>query len=124
MVKFDRMMKLPLRMQERNDPDDMETFGSIDLVDRDEMFISLICAENEEHRDQQNILDTRKDAVFILNAVNSFDEMIKLINNYKSLLTETKANSKDLRAINKLMKSFKTIDYENGIPYSWDDDIK
>ena len=74
MVKFDRMMKLPLRMQERNDPDDMETFGSIDLVDQDEMFISLICAESEEHRDQQNILDTRKDAVFILNAVNSFDE--------------------------------------------------
>jgi hypothetical protein len=121
MVMFDRTMKLPLTMEERNDENDSETFGSIDLVDQNGLFIGTITAEDEENRDEQNIIDTRKDAVFILNAVNSFDEMILLVKNYQKLLLKDDPKSKDLSKIDNLINSFKTIDYDNGIPYNWSD---
>ena len=121
MVMFDRSMKLPLRMEERTDTDDMDTFGSIDLIDETNLFVGTITAEVEEHRDEQNIIDTRKDAVFILNAVNGFDGMFKLIKNYQKHLLKVDPKSKDLTEIDNLIKSFKTIDYDNGIPYNWND---
>ena len=121
MVMFDRGMKLPLTMEERNDENDSETFGSIDLVDQNGSFIGTITAEDEENRDEQNIIDTRKDAIFILNAVNSFDEMMLLVKNYQKLLLKDDPKSKDLSKIDSLINSFKTIDYDNGIPYNWND---
>jgi len=121
MVMFDRSMKLPLTMEERNDENDSETFGSIDLVDQNGLFVALITAEDEEDRDEQNIIDTRKDAVFILNAVNSFDEMMLLVKNYQKLLLKDDSKSKELTKIDNLINSFKTIDYDNGIPYNWSD---
>jgi hypothetical protein len=121
MVMFDRSMKLPLTMEERNDENDSETFGSIDLVDQNGLFVGTITAEDEENRDEQNIIDTRKDAVFILNAVNSFDEMMLLVKNYQKLLLKDDPKSKELTKIDNLINSFKTIDYDNGIPYNWSD---
>jgi hypothetical protein len=121
MVMFDRSMKLPLTMEERNDENDSETFGSIDLVDQNGLFVGTITAEDEENRDEQNIIDTRKDAVFILNAVNSFDEMMLLVKNYQKLLLKDDPKSKELTKIDDLINSFKTIDYDNGIPYNWSD---
>jgi Mg/Co/Ni transporter MgtE len=121
MVIFDRSMKLPLIMEERNDNNDLETFGSIDLVDQNGLFVGTITAEDEENRDEQNIIDTRKDAVFILNAVNSFDEMFEIIKDYQKLLLKINPKSKDLSKIDSLINSFKTIDYDNGIPYNWGD---
>lgn len=118
---FDRSMKLPLRMEERTDTDDMDTFGSIDLIDQNSLFVGTITAEDETHRDEQNIIDTRKDAVFILNAVNGFDGMFKLIKNYQKHLLKFDTKNKDLTEIDNLIKSFKTIDYDNGIPYNWND---
>lgn len=117
MVKHDRSMKLPLRMKECDGDND----GSIDLVDKDNLYIAMVYAEEiESERTFENLLDTRKDAVFIVNAVNSFDTMLKLVKNYEKILKKEKPNSKDLGLINKLFNSFKTIDYENGIPYNWD----
>ena len=121
MKKNDRSMKLPLTMEERNDENDSETFGSIDLVDQNGLFVGTITAEDEENRDEQNIIDTRKDAVFILNAVNSFDEMMLLVKNYQKLLLKDDPKSKELTKIDNLINSFKTIDYDNGIPYNWSD---
>ena len=114
MVKFDRSMKLPLIMEERED-------SSIDLVDENDLFVATVLSEDVEYRDEQNIIDTRKDAVFILNAVNNFDTMFQLVKNYQKLLLKNDPNNKDLVKINNLIKSFKTIDYENGIPYNWND---
>ena len=108
-------------MEERNDNNDLETFGSIDLVDQNGLFVGTITAEDEENRDEQNIIDTRKDAVFILNAVNSFDEMFEIIKDYQKLLLKINPKSKDLSKIDSLINSFKTIDYDNGIPYNWGD---
>lgn len=121
MVIFDRAMKLPLRLEERKDTDDLETYGSIDMIDQNNDYVALVMAEDYENRDEENILNTRKDAIFILNAVNGFDEMNDLIMNYQKLLLMTDSKNKDLIRINNLIKSFKTIDYENGIPYHWDD---
>jgi hypothetical protein len=121
MVMFDRVMKLPLTMEERNDGNDSDTFGSIDLIDQNGLFIATVTAEDEQNRDEQNIIDTRKDAVFILNAVNSFDDMILLVKNYQKLLLKDDSKSKDLSKIDSLINSFKTIDYDNGIPYNWSD---
>lgn len=118
---FDRVMKLPLTMEERNDGNDSDTFGSIDLIDQNGLFIATVTAEDEQNRDEQNIIDTRKDAVFILNAVNSFDDMILLVKNYQKLLLKDDSKSKDLSKIDSLINSFKTIDYDNGIPYNWSD---
>ena len=124
MVKYDRAMKLPLRMEEINRIDD-DTYGSIDLIDDNDLYVTKVLAENDEElRTPENILDTRKDAIFILNAVNNFDDMIKLIMNYQELLINLNNDSKDLEKIKNLINSFKTIDYENGIPYTWDDIIK
>jgi hypothetical protein len=121
MVMFDRSMKLPLTMEERNDENDSETFGSIDLVDQKGLFVGTITAEDDENRDEQNIIDTRKDTVFILNAVNNFDEMILLVKNYQKHLLKFDSKNKDLTKIDNLINSFKTIDYDNGIPYNWSD---
>jgi len=121
MVMFDRNMKLPLTMEERNDENDSETFGSIDLVDQNGLFVGTITAEDEENRDEQNIIDTRKDTVFILNAVNNFDEMMLLVKNYQKHLLKFDSKNKDLTKIDNLINSFKTIDYDNGIPYNWSD---
>jgi len=121
MVMFDRNMKLPLTMEERNDENDSETFGSIDLVDQNGLFVGTITAEDEENRNEQNIIDTRKDTVFILNAVNNFDEMILLVKNYQKHLLKFDSKNKDLTKIDNLINSFKTIDYDNGIPYNWSD---
>ena len=118
---FDRSMKLPLTMEERNDENDSETFGSIDLVDQKGLFVGTITAEDDENRDEQNIIDTRKDTVFILNAVNNFDEMILLVKNYQKHLLKFDSKNKDLTKIDNLINSFKTIDYDNGIPYNWSD---
>ena len=118
---FDRNMKLPLTMEERNDENDSETFGSIDLVDQNGLFVGTITAEDEKNRDEQNIIDTRKDTVFILNAVNNFDEMILLVKNYQKHLLKFDSKNKDLTKIDNLINSFKTIDYDNGIPYNWSD---
>lgn len=118
---FDRNMKLPLTMEERNDENDSETFGSIDLVDQNGLFVGTITAEDEENRNEQNIIDTRKDTVFILNAVNNFDEMILLVKNYQKHLLKFDSKNKDLTKIDNLINSFKTIDYDNGIPYNWSD---
>jgi hypothetical protein len=121
MVKFDRSMKLPLRMEVREGYDDNNSFGSIDLIDVNDLFVATVLAEDVEYRDEQNIIDTRKDAVFILNAVNNFDTMFQLVKTYQKLLLMGDPNNKDLVKINNLIKSFKTIDYENGIPYNWND---
>ena len=121
MKKNDRSMKLPLTMEERNDENDSETFGSIDLVDQNGLFVGTITAEDEENRDEQNIIDTRKDTVFILNAVNNFDEMMLLVKNYQKHLLKFDSKNKDLTKIDNLINSFKTIDYDNGIPYNWSD---
>jgi hypothetical protein len=121
MVKFDRSMKLPLRMEVREEYDDKNSFGSIDLIDENDLFVATVLAEDVEYRDEQNIIDTRKDAVFILNAVNNFDTMFQLVKTYQKLLLMGDPNNKDLVKINNLIKSFKTIDYENGIPYNWND---
>jgi hypothetical protein len=121
MVKFDRSMKLPLRMEVREEYDDKNSFGSIDLIDVNDLFVATVLAEDVEYRDEQNIIDTRKDAVFILNAVNNFDTMFQLVKTYQKLLLMGDPNNKDLVKINNLIKSFKTIDYENGIPYNWND---
>jgi hypothetical protein len=121
MVMFDRSMKLPLTMEERNDENDSETFGSIDLVDQNGLFVGTITAEDEENRNEQNIIDTRKDTVFILNAVNNFDEMMLLVKNYQKHLLKFDSKNKDLTKIDNLINSFKTIDYDNGIPYNWGD---
>jgi hypothetical protein len=121
MVKFDRSMKLPLRMEVREGYDDKNSFGSIDLIDANDLFVATVLAEDVEYRDEQNIIDTRKDAVFILNAVNNFDTMFQLVKTYQKLLLMGDPNNKDLVKINNLIKSFKTIDYENGIPYNWND---
>ena len=121
MVMFDRSMKLPLIMEERNDVNDSETFGSIDLLDQNGLYIATVLSEDEDNRDEQNIIDTRKDGVFILNAVNSFDEMMLLVKNYQKLLLKVSPKSKDLTKIENLINSFKTIDYDNGIPYNWSD---
>jgi hypothetical protein len=121
MVMFDRSMKLPLTMEERNDENDSETFGSIDLVDQNGLFVGTITAEDEENRNEQNIIDTRKDTVFILNAVNNFDEMMLLVKNYQKHLLKFDSKNKDLTKIDNLINSFKTIDYDNGIPYNWSD---
>jgi hypothetical protein len=121
MVKFDRSMKLPLRMEVREGYDDKNSFGSIDLIDVNDLFVATVLAEDVEYRDEQNIIDTRKDAVFILNAVNNFDTMFQLVKTYQKLLLMGDPNNKDLVKINNLIKSFKTIDYENGIPYNWND---
>ena len=118
---FDRSMKLPLTMEERNDENDSETFGSIDLVDQNGLFVGTITAEDEENRNEQNIIDTRKDTVFILNAVNNFDEMMLLVKNYQKHLLKFDSKNKDLTKIDNLINSFKTIDYDNGIPYNWSD---
>lgn len=118
---FDRSMKLPLKMEERVELDDMDTFGSIDLIDGNQSFIATILAEDAEHRDEQNIIETRKDAVFIINAVNTFDNMFQLVKNYQKLLFSVEPKNEDLVKIDNLIKSFKTIDYENGIPYNWND---
>lgn len=118
---FDRSMKLPLTMEERNDENDSETFGSIDLVDQNGLFVGTITAEDEENRNEQNIIDTRKDTVFILNAVNNFDEMMLLVKNYQKHLLKFDSKNKDLTKIDNLINSFKTIDYDNGIPYNWGD---
>ena len=121
MVKFDRSMKLPLRMEVREEYDDKNSFGSIDLIDVNDLFVATVLAEDVEYRDEQNIIDTRKDAAFILNAVNNFDTMFQLVKTYQKLLLMGDPNNKDLVKINNLIKSFKTIDYENGIPYNWND---
>lgn len=118
---FDRSMKLPLIMEERNDENDSETFGSIDLLDQNGLYVATVLSEDEDNRDEQNIIDTRKDGVFILNAVNSFDEMMLLVKNYQKLLLKVSPKSKDLTKIENLINSFKTIDYDNGIPYNWSD---
>jgi hypothetical protein len=47
--------------------------------------------------------------------------MFQLVKTYQKLLLMGDPNNKDLVKINNLIKSFKTIDYENGIPYNWND---
>lgn len=117
---FDKGMNLPLEMEEDNDGDS-ETYGSVQLIDSSQLLVATVFAESEEFRDEQNIIDTRKDAIYILNAVNNFEYMFKIIKNYQKLLLKVDSKSKDLVEIDKLIKSFKTIDYENGIPYNWND---
>jgi hypothetical protein len=109
-------------MEGRNDENDSETFGSIDLIDQSGLFVGTIIAEDEENRDEENIINTRKDAVFILNAVNNFEFMVQLIKDYQKLLLVVNPKCEDLCKIENLINSFKTIDYDNGIPYNWDDD--
>lgn len=108
-------------MSEYLDPNEVEMFGSIDLIDSNNLYVSTVHAEEEKFRDEQNIIDTRKDAVFILNAVNGFDNMFNLIKSYQKHLLKFDSKSKDLVEIDNLIKSFKTIDYDNGIPYHWND---
>jgi hypothetical protein len=114
MVIFDKSMNLPLKMEEDND-------GNVQLICSDELLVAIVLAESEEYRDEQNIIDTRKDAIYILNAVNNFEDMFKIIKNYQKLLLKVDSKSKYLVEIDNLIKSFKTIDYENGIPYNWND---
>lgn len=117
---FDRTMKLPLKMEEITDENDSQ-FGSIHLVDQNDLYVSTVLSEDSEHRDEQNIIDTRKDAVFMLNAINNFDDMMLLIKNYKKHLLKLSPKSKEIDRIDNLINSFKTIDYDNGIPYNWSD---
>jgi hypothetical protein len=120
MVIFDKSMNLPLKMEEDNDGGS-ETYGNVQLISSDELLVATVLAESEEYRDEQNIIGTRKDAIYILNAVNNFEDMFKIIKNYQKLLLKVDSKSKYLVEIDNLIKSFKTIDYENGIPYNWND---
>jgi hypothetical protein len=115
-------MKLPLKMEERVDTDDMETYGSIDLIDDNNFFVALVVAEDEVNRTPENILETREDSVYILNAVNNFDKLVELIYNYKNHLLKFDLNNVDIGIINNILNSFKTIDYDNGIPYTWNEE--
>ena len=46
---------------------------------------------------------------------------VKISEDCEKLLLKDDPKSKDLSKIDSLINSFKTIDYDNGIPYNWND---
>lgn len=116
MVNFEKSMVLPVKIDELSKEN-----NSIYITDSKGLYVTLVLAEDDDLQDEQNILDTRKDAVFIVNAVNNIENMYELLQNYENLLIENQPDSEDLIRINNIKNSFKNIDYENGIPYHWND---
>jgi hypothetical protein len=116
MVNLDKDMKIPLDYE-----DSPEGIYLVNNHVQECRYVALVLAEEEPYRDYDNLLKTRKDAIYILNAVNNFELLLELVNNYREVLKGLNSNNSDIDKINDLIKSFKTIDYDNDIPYNWDD---
>ena len=106
-------MTLPVNLEEND--------GSYDIVDSSDEIVGIVlCEDDGPYKTAENLKNTREDAFFIKNALNNFDSCHKYMLKYLNIIKKTEPENKDIAKIEKILSSFETIDYANGLPYSWD----